>query len=43
MNIYLKFDKEARIEPPIQAEYFRSGGSTTTIFMVDGAKAVTYL
>ena len=33
-------DKDARIDPPIQTEYLRSGGATTLIFMVDGAKAV---
>ena len=33
--------KEDKIEPPIQTEYLRSGGATTLIFMVDGAKAVT--
>merc|ERR1712018_687095 len=29
--------------PPIQTEYLRSGGATTLIFMVDGAKAVSSL
>merc|ERR1719436_2319400 len=33
--------KEERIDPPIQTEYFRSGGATTLIFIVDGAKAVS--
>merc|ERR1719263_377930 len=33
--------KEERIDPPIQTEYFRSGGATTLIFMVDGANAVS--
>merc|ERR1712039_450039 len=32
--------KEERIEPPIHTEYFRSGGATTLIFIVDGASAV---
>ena len=41
MNIGVKLLREARIEPPIQAEYFRSGGSNTLIFMVEGAKAIT--
>merc|ERR1719439_353576 len=31
------------MEPPIQTEYFRSGGATTLIFMVDGARAVSSL
>ena len=26
------------MEPPIQTEYLRSGGATTLIFMVDGAR-----
>jgi len=34
---------EERIEPPIQTEYLRSGGATTLIFMVEGAKAVSSL
>ncbi len=42
MNIGWKFDNEARIEPPIQDENFLSGGSNTFIFIVDGAKAMTY-
>merc|ERR1719384_1185840 len=29
-----------KIDPPIQTEYLRSGGATTLIFMVEGAKAV---
>jgi len=28
------------MDPPIHAEYWRSGGATTLIFIVDGAKAV---
>merc|ERR1711904_676480 len=32
---------EERMEPPIHTEYFRSGGATTLIFMVDGASAVS--
>merc|ERR1712048_1212010 len=35
-----KVDKEAKIEPPIQTEYFRSGGEMTLTFMVEGARAV---
>ena len=29
-----------KIEPPIQTEYLRSGGATTLIFIVEGARAV---
>merc|ERR1712178_350785 len=32
---------EERIEPPIHTEYLRSGGATTLIFIVEGAKAVS--
>merc|ERR1712151_829860 len=35
--------KLLRMEPPIQTEYFRSGGATTLIFIVDGARAVNSL
>merc|ERR1712216_527344 len=35
--------KEDKIDPPIQTEYFRSGGATTLIFMVEGARAVSSL
>ena len=31
------------MEAPIHTEYFRSGGATTLIFMVDGARAVRSL
>merc|ERR1712125_175611 len=34
---------EDKMEPPIHTEYLRSGGATTLIFMVDGAKAVSSL
>merc|ERR1712137_1275221 len=34
---------DERMEPPIQTEYLRSGGATTLIFMVDGARAVNSL
>merc|ERR1711877_24003 len=33
--------KDDKIDPPIQTEYLRSGGATTLIFMVDGARAVS--
>ena len=34
-----KVDNEARMDPPIQTEYFLSGGAMILIFMVGGAKA----
>merc|ERR1719203_94541 len=43
IHICWKVLKEDRIEPPIQTEYLRSGGATTLIFMVDGARAVSSL
>merc|ERR1719379_2765691 len=43
IHICWKVLKEDRMEPPIQTEYLRSGGATTLIFMVDGAKAVSSL
>merc|ERR1719174_752460 len=42
-HICWKVLSEERIEPPIQTEYFLSGGATTLIFMVEGAKAVSSL
>jgi len=33
-------EREAKMDPPIQTEYFLSGGAMILIFMVDGAKAV---
>ena len=33
-------DNDAKMEPPIQTEYLRSGGAIILIFIVDGAKAV---
>lgn len=41
MNIGKKLLKEARMDPPIQDENFRSGGSKTLIFIVEGASAIT--
>ena len=32
--------RETKVEPPIQTEYFLSGGAMILIFMVLGAKAV---
>merc|ERR1712113_327849 len=34
---------EERMEPPIHTEYFPSGGATTLIFIVEGARAVSSL
>ena len=34
-------ESDARIEPPIQVEYFRSGGAMILTLMELGAKAVT--
>merc|ERR1712117_809454 len=36
-------EREATIDPPIQAEYLRSGGTTTSIFVSEGAMAVSSL
>ena len=43
IHICWKVDNEARMEPPIQTEYFLSGGATTLIFIVEGARAVSSL
>merc|ERR1712228_1147137 len=40
IHICWKVLKEDRIDPPIQTEYLRSGGATTLIFIVLGARAV---
>merc|ERR1719478_1458846 len=40
IHICWKVLKDDRIEPPIQTEYLRSGGATTLIFIVEGARAV---
>ena len=32
-----KLLSEAKIDPPIQAEYFLFGGAITSIFMLEGA------
>jgi len=39
----LKVDRDARMEPPIHTEYFLSGGATTLILALTGAKLVTSL
>merc|ERR1719265_415775 len=41
IHICWKVDSDERMEPPIHTEYLRSGGATTLIFMVDGARAVS--
>merc|ERR1712203_280952 len=43
IHICWKVLKEDKIDPPIQTEYFLSGGATTLIFIVDGANAVSSL
>merc|ERR1719193_879493 len=40
IHISWKVDREAKMEPPIQTEYFLSGGAMILIFMVEGAKEV---
>merc|ERR1719331_779677 len=41
IHICWKVLSEDRMDPPIHTEYFRSGGATTLIFMVEGANAVS--
>merc|ERR1711865_1028978 len=43
IHICWKVLSEDRMEPPIHTEYFLSGGATTLIFIVDGARAVSSL
>merc|ERR1712122_404936 len=43
IHICWKVLKDDKIEPPIHTEYFRSGGATTLIFIVEGARAVNSL
>uniref|UniRef100_A0A1A9ZNW7 BACK domain-containing protein n=1 Tax=Glossina pallidipes TaxID=7398 RepID=A0A1A9ZNW7_GLOPL len=40
IHICWKVDNEAKMEPPIQTEYLRSGGAIILIFIVEGAKAL---
>src|SRR3954468_20732561 len=40
IHICWKVEREAKIEPPIQTEYFLSGGAMILIFIVEGARAV---
>ena len=37
IHICWKVESEAKIEPPIQTEYFLSGGAIILIFIVGGA------
>lgn len=43
IHIVWNVDNDDRMDPPIQTKNFLSGGATTLIFIVDGARAVTYL
>lgn len=40
IHICWKVDSEAKMEPPIQTEYLRSGGAMILTFMDEGARAV---
>merc|ERR1712106_493825 len=40
IHICWKVEREARMDPPIQTEYFLSGGAIILIFIVLGARAV---
>lgn len=40
IHICWKVERDARIEPPIQTEYLRSGGAMILTFIDDGARAV---
>ncbi len=43
IHIVWNVDNDDKIEPPIQTKNFLYWGATTLTFIVDGAKAVTYL
>merc|ERR1719233_412228 len=43
IHISWKVDKELKIDPPIQTEYFLSGGATILTFTALGARAVISL
>jgi hypothetical protein len=43
IHICWKVDRDVRIEPPIQIEYFLSGGAMIFTFMLEGANAVISL
>jgi len=38
IHICWKVEREAKMDPPIQTEYFLSGGAMILIFMVGGAR-----
>ena len=40
IHICWKVESEAKMEPPIQTEYFRSGGAMILTFIEEGARAV---
>merc|ERR1719244_893324 len=40
IHISWKVEREAKVDPPIQTEYFLSGGAIILILMVDGAMVV---
>merc|ERR1712073_166523 len=41
IHICWKVLRDERMDPPIHTEYLRSGGATTLIFIVEGARAVS--
>jgi hypothetical protein len=43
IHIVWNVESVDKIEPPIQTKNFLSFGAKTLIFIVDGARAVTYL
>merc|ERR1712154_189339 len=43
IHICWKVERDDRMLPPIHTEYFLSGGATTLIFIVEGARAVSSL
>lgn len=43
IHIVWNVDNDDKIDPPIQTKNFLSCGATTLTFIVEGAKAVTYL
>jgi hypothetical protein len=43
IHIVWNVDNDDKIDPPIQTKNFLSGGATTLIFMVLGARAIIYL
>ncbi len=40
IHICWNVERDAKMEPPIQTEYLRSGGAMVLIFIVLGARAV---